>query len=91
VARRRDFVASMRFTFIETPLTLKHRGARFFPCDVTLSKGDELGHFEAGSTVILFASGDFSFARSLKTGDVVHVGQPLLRFNRKSTLHGDHP
>jgi phosphatidylserine decarboxylase len=84
-------VASMRFTFVDTPLTLEHRGARFFPCDATVSKGDELGRFEAGSTIILFASGDFDFAPTLKTGDVVRVGEPLLRFTRQSSPHGDHP
>ncbi|MDX2010977.1 MAG: archaetidylserine decarboxylase [Myxococcaceae bacterium] len=82
-------VASMRFTFVDTPLTLEHRGARFFGCDASVSKGDELGRFEAGSTIILFASGDFEFAPDLRTGDVVRVGEPLLRFTQKSPHPGE--
>jgi phosphatidylserine decarboxylase len=84
-------VASMRFTFVDTPLTLDHRGARFFPCDRQVAKGDELGHFEAGSTIILFASGDFDFVDGLRTGDVIRVGAPLLRFTRKSSTTRKEP
>ncbi len=82
-------VASMRFTFVDTPLTLEHKGARFFPCNATVSKGDELGRFEAGSTIILFASGDFDFAPNVKAGEIVRVGEPLLHFTRQSSPHGE--
>jgi phosphatidylserine decarboxylase len=72
-------VASIHFNFVNTPLTLAHRGARLFPCDAQVAKGEELGRFEAGSTIILFASRDFEFTEEVAPGALVRVGRPLLR------------
>jgi len=71
-------VGSIRFAFLDTPLTLEHQGRRSFACDARLAKGDELGRFEAGSTIVVFASGSFRFCRTVVEGSPVRVGMPLL-------------
>jgi len=74
-------VASMRFAFVETPLTLAHQGRTHFPCDADFEKGDEMGHFEAGSTIILLASGPFRFCEGIEEGAPIRLGMPLLRLS----------
>jgi len=54
------------------------RGPTEFPCDVDVQKGDELGWFEHGSTVILFAPAHLKFADNVKEGGRILAGQALL-------------
>jgi phosphatidylserine decarboxylase len=72
-------VAGIRFTFVDTPLTLQHKGTARFPCDTRFEKGAELGRFESGSTIILFTTGSFEFVPGLIPGTIIRVGQPLMR------------
>jgi phosphatidylserine decarboxylase len=71
-------VASIRLHFVTTALNLKHRGIRDIPCDARFSKGDELGYFENGSTIVLFASQQFEFAPTVVEGATIRVGEPLM-------------
>ena len=48
-------VASIRLNFLDALLNLRHRGRNVIACDATFRKGDELGWFEHGSTIIVFA------------------------------------
>lgn len=73
-------VSGIRLNILDTPLTLAHEGRRSFKCDASLRKGDELGRFESGSTIVLFASGNFSFCDTIVEGATVRVGVPLLRY-----------
>lgn len=50
-----------------------------YQCDSAHHKGDELGHFRNGSTIVLFASDCFEPCESLAEGARVRVGEPLLR------------
>jgi phosphatidylserine decarboxylase len=50
-----------------------------FLCDVTVKKGDELGWFEHGSTIILLVPGDFEFCDNVEEAARVRAGQPLMR------------
>src|SRR5262245_20612064 len=70
-------VASIRLHFIPTPLSLKYRGATEIPCDVWFVKGQELGYFENGSTILIFASNDFEFSNNVVEGSTIRVGEPL--------------
>lgn len=72
-------VASMRFHCIDVLLNMNHRGATVFPCDVAVRKGDELGWFEHGSTIIVLAPPGFSLCENAREGQTVRMGQPLLR------------
>jgi phosphatidylserine decarboxylase len=72
-------VASIRLHCLDVLLGLKHRGPNVFRCDAALSKGQELGWFQHGSTAILFAPDGFSLSSNVREGVGVQVGQPLMR------------
>src|SRR6201990_840503 len=55
-------VASIRLHFLDLTLNAQSKGATTFPCDATAKKGDELGWFEHGSTIIVLAPEHFEFA-----------------------------
>src|SRR6202012_662986 len=63
-------VASIRLKFLDVRLHLKYRGPNRIGCEVELQKGQEMGWFEHGSTIIVFAPPGFTLAAGLRTGDV---------------------
>ncbi len=72
-------VASIRLHFIDRVLNAQTTGPLQFSCDVAVHKGDELGWFEHGSTVILLAPGHFEFCDGVAEGTRIKAGQALLR------------
>lgn len=70
-------VASMRFNFLPAPLNLRYRGPNFIPVWARYSKGEEMGRFEHGSTILVFAPRGFTLLA--REGSVIRVGQPLMR------------
>lgn len=71
-------VASIRLTFIDKVLDLKYRGSNRLECDATFLRGEELGHFEHGSTIIVLSDSAYRVRRSLEPGGIVRAGEPLL-------------
>lgn len=71
-------VASIRLHFADVLLHLRYRGANPIPCSAHLSKGQEVGWFEHGSTIILLVPGHFELADHLDEGSTVRMGQPLM-------------
>ncbi|MBR0855147.1 archaetidylserine decarboxylase [Bradyrhizobium liaoningense] len=72
-------VASIRLHFLDMVLNAQTRGPVNFPCDVNVAKGEELGWFEHGSTIIILAPGDFTFCDGIGEGTRIRAGQALLR------------
>jgi phosphatidylserine decarboxylase len=72
-------VASIRLHFLDLTLNAQSRGPTVFPCDADVRKGDELGWFEHGSTIIVLAPEQFEFADGIAEGARIRAGQPLLR------------
>jgi phosphatidylserine decarboxylase len=72
-------VASIRLRFLDVPLHLAYEGPRAVHCDATFRKGEEMGWFELGSTIIVFAPDGFSLADGVEQGTLIKMGQPLLR------------
>ena len=72
-------VASIRLHFLDLTLGMHYRGARRMTCDATLNKGEEMGWFEHGSTIIVFAPDGFELQPGLCEGARIRMGQPLLR------------
>lgn len=72
-------VASIRLGFLDPALDLRHAGPRRIPCDIPLSKGEEMGWFQHGSTIVLFAPAGFRLHEDLREGGTIRAGQPLLR------------
>jgi phosphatidylserine decarboxylase len=50
-----------------------------FACDARFRKGDEMGWFHLGSTIIVFAPRGFALAPGIAAGQTIKMGQPLLR------------
>ncbi len=73
-------VASMRIRGIDTPLDLRYTGPNRIPCKRRVAKGDVLGHFEHGSTIVLFAAGELRFDERVRSGEIVRMGEPLMRY-----------
>ena len=72
-------VASIRLHFLDRLLNAATPGPATFPCDVGVRKGDELGWFEHGSTIIVLAPEKFEFCDDVVTGARIKAGQSLLR------------
>jgi phosphatidylserine decarboxylase len=72
-------VASVRLHFLDLTLGMHYRGARTIACNVKLAKGDEMGWFEHGSTIIVFAPQGFELQPGIDTGITIRMGQPLMR------------
>jgi phosphatidylserine decarboxylase len=72
-------VASIRLHFLDIMLNAASRGPTVFPCDVAVRKGDELGWFEHGSTIIVLAPDHFEFCDNVVESARILAGQPLMR------------
>ena len=72
-------VASIRLKFLDALLGLQHRGPNIIACDATLRKGEEMGWFQHGSTILVFAPEGFSLHEDVREGATIRVGQPLMR------------
>jgi phosphatidylserine decarboxylase len=72
-------VASIRLHFLNVLLHLKHRGPNVMPCDARLHKGEEMGWFEHGSTIIVFAPDGYALCDNVRPGVVIRMGESLLR------------
>jgi len=72
-------VASIRLHFANVLLHLKYRGPNRIACHADLAKGEEMGWFQHGSTIIVFAPAGFALAPGIASGMHIRVGQALLR------------
>jgi phosphatidylserine decarboxylase len=72
-------VASIRLHCLDAPLNLAHRGPNVMACAAECAKGDELGWFEHGSTIIVFAPEGFALCDKIRDGARVRVGEELMR------------
>jgi phosphatidylserine decarboxylase len=77
-------VASIRLHFCDTERTLRslvNTGSGTYPidCNATLTKGQEMGWFEHGSTIILFTPHGFNLAENVLEGRQIKAGQPIMR------------
>ena len=71
-------VASMKFNFLRQTLNLRYRGANVIPCDARFNKGDEMGYFQHGSTIIVFATQDYQLCPGIEQGSPIKMGEALL-------------
>jgi phosphatidylserine decarboxylase len=74
-------VASVRLHFLDVLLHLKYRGPNTIACDALLHKGEEMGWFQHGSTIIVFAPQGVRLCERLRPGSLIRMGEPLLRLD----------
>ncbi len=72
-------VASIRLHFLDVLLNLNHKGANVWKVDAPFRKGEEMGWFEHGSTIIVFAPRGFELCDDVREGDTIRMGRPLMR------------
>jgi phosphatidylserine decarboxylase len=72
-------VAGIRLHFLDIVLDAEHRGPNVIPCDAPFAKGEEMGWFQHGSTIILFAPDGFTLCDNVQEGSVIRMGQRLMR------------
>lgn len=70
-------VAGIRLRFLD--LSRRSDQRRIFACDASLRKGEEMGWFEHGSTIILLSPEGFQHCEDIREGMTIRAGQPLMR------------
>jgi phosphatidylserine decarboxylase len=73
-------VASLRLHFLDVLLHLRYRGPNEIACQAHFAKGQEMGWFQHGSTIIVFLPPGFSVLEGLVPGTRIAMGQALARF-----------
>jgi len=71
-------VACIELGFLGAPLDLKYRGPNLIACDRRFRKGDELGYFRHGSTIIVLGSPGLSLCEGVIQGTRIRMGEALL-------------
>jgi phosphatidylserine decarboxylase len=72
-------VASIRLHFLDVLLHLRWPGPNEMPCDAAFDKGQEMGWFQHGSTIIVFAPPGFALCEGIEPGRRLRMGEPLMR------------
>jgi phosphatidylserine decarboxylase len=76
-------VASIRLHCVGLRLHVDYDGPATIGCDAPLRKGEEMGWFEHGSTIVVFAPAGFEPCEAVRTGARFRTGEPLLRRRRR--------
>ena len=71
-------VASIRLHFLPALLSMNYHGDVEIPCNASFNKGEELGWFQHGSTIIMLAPKGFTFCDSIHEGNTINMGRPLM-------------
>ena len=72
-------VASIQLHFLDVLLHLRWPGPNEMPCQATVTRGQELGWFEHGSTIIVLVPPGYALATGIEAGKRISQGQALLR------------
>jgi phosphatidylserine decarboxylase len=73
-------VASLRLHFLDVLLHLKYQGPKVTACNAAFAKGQELGWFQHGSTIIVLAPKGFELCAGVSDGAAIRMGRPLMRW-----------
>jgi phosphatidylserine decarboxylase len=72
-------VASIRLHFLDVLLHLRYRGPNEIPVMASFVKGQEMGWFEHGSTIIVFAPRGFTLCSGIEPGARIRMGNALMQ------------
>jgi len=82
-------VGSIHIHAVGQPLNQEYGGPFHLPCAVDAVKGDELGYFHHGSTIIVIAAPGLTPVRGIATGVTVRMGQALFVEDMERRGHVD--
>jgi phosphatidylserine decarboxylase len=71
-------VASLRLHAVNLLFHVDYTGPNEIPCAIQSYKGQELGWFQHGSTILVFVPKGFKLAEGIATGQRIKMGQALL-------------
>ncbi len=71
-------VAGIRLTFTNLDPNARMAPRRDYACDASLQKGEEMGWFEHGSTILVFAPKGFRLCAGVREGAMIRAGQQLM-------------
>ncbi|MDB5970868.1 MAG: phosphatidylserine decarboxylase [Hydrocarboniphaga sp.] len=71
-------VASMKFHCLPDDLDLHYQGPNRIRCSARYKKGEEMGYFQHGSTIIVFATSNYLLSAGVCQGQTIRMGQALL-------------
>jgi phosphatidylserine decarboxylase len=74
-------VASIRLHCISPLLHLRYQGPNEIDCDTAVNRGEELGWFQHGSTIIVFAPKSYRLLSNIRLGDNIHMGEALFEYS----------
>jgi phosphatidylserine decarboxylase len=72
-------VAGIRLRFLDLPFNREGDAREVFSTDAVFAKGDEMGWFEHGSTILVFAPAGFTFCEAVREGEMIRMGEKLMR------------
>jgi phosphatidylserine decarboxylase len=73
-------VASIRLHFLDLLLHHDYDGPKSIECSTTMHRGQEMGWFEHGSTIIVLAPSGLQLGAGVATGNQIKAGEPLFAF-----------
>jgi phosphatidylserine decarboxylase len=71
-------VAGIRLRFLDLGGVDRARGRQHFTASAMLCKGEEMGWFEHGSTILVFAPAGFTLCDGVEIGAAIRAGQRLM-------------
>ena len=72
-------VAGIHLHFLADTLDSRVREGRRHACDAAIRRGDEMGYFRHGSTIVVCAPKTFAPADGVQVGRTLRMGRPLMR------------
>ena len=72
-------VASMRFHGLAQALNLQYAGPNLLNHETHYARGDAIGYFEHGSTIVMLTPPQYQFCDEIRTGEIVRMGCPLMK------------
>jgi phosphatidylserine decarboxylase len=72
-------VAGLKLRFMDLPADQRHTDTWVRDCDVPFAKGEEMGWFEHGSTIIVLAPPAVELGAGVTEGHTIRMGEPLMR------------
>jgi phosphatidylserine decarboxylase len=71
-------VASIRLHALDALFSAAYKGPLEISCNSPFQKGDELGWFQHGSTIIVFAPASFRLSGAIQEGKPIKMGEALM-------------
>jgi phosphatidylserine decarboxylase len=82
-------VAGIKLRFLDLDASVRFQGRSVIGCDTSFSKGDEMGWFEHGSTIVLLVPEGFKLCDDVEEGMTMRMGQPLMRIPGSREARGE--